>query len=132
METGRFRILALTIACAALPAAAQGVGFFRPAADPALTTTRPQAQAQPQQAPAAPAGPSQPPAAPVAAVPTAPQTPPSAPAELADARQADSLRWAEQQMNRAEAEADRAREQTAPQPAGIGASFTGSTSERDR
>ena len=121
METNRFRFIALVLALGMTHAIAQDVGFFRPAADPALTTTRP----LPPPAPQPPQQP-QPPASPVS------ETAQMAAAELAAQRQEDALRWAEQQMDRAESEADRAREQSLQQPAGVGAAFTGSTNERDR
>lgn len=98
-----------------------GVGFFRPAPDPALTTTYPQPQAQPQQQ-----------AVPGQQSGGVPDTTQMAAAELAAQQQVDALRWAEQQMDRAQADAQQAREQSQQQPAGVGAAFTGSTSERDR
>jgi hypothetical protein len=115
--------LACTLGASAAWAQTTGdVGFFRPAADPALTTTRP----QPPAPPLAPA----PPAAPQAPVNDTAQM---AAAELANTRQEDAMRWAEQQMERAEQEALQAREQQQQEaPAGVGAAFTGSTSERDR
>lgn len=100
-------------------ASGSDVGFFRPAADPALTTTRP----QPPALPAAP----QPPAAPQAS-----ETAQMAAAELAATRQEDAMRWAEQQMDRSEREAEQVREEQRQAPPGVGAAFTGSTSERDR
>ena len=120
MQT-RLRIASLALALAAAPALAQDVGFFRPAADPALTTTRPQPP-QPSVAAAAPPAP----AAPVN------ETAQMAAAELAAQRQADALQWAEQQADRSQAEAQQAREQSLAAPPGVGAAFTGSTSERDR
>ena len=56
METNRFRLAAVALAFAAPVALAQDVGFFRPAADPALTSTRPQAP-QPPAAPQVPESP---------------------------------------------------------------------------
>jgi hypothetical protein len=121
-------LVALSFALAAAGAAAQSgpgaasgadVGFFRPAADPALTTTRP----QPPQAPAAPHAPQ---------APAASETAQMAAAELAATRQEDAVRWADQQMARAEQEAQAARQQQLQAPPSVGAAFTGSTSERDR
>ena len=119
--------LALAATCAAgqsasSPTGGADVGFFRPASDPALTTTRPQ-QPQPPAAPQSP----QP-----AQAPQASETAQMAAAELAATRQEDAVRWAEQQMDRATQEAQAAREQQLQAPPSVGAAFTGSTSERDR
>lgn len=120
MEKIRFRLVTAVLALSAGAAVAQDVGFFRPAVDPALTT--PYMRPQPPQAPQPPAPPGN----------AASETAPTAAAELAATRQEDAMQWAEQQMDRAQTEAQHAREQSQPQPAGVGAAFSGSTSERDR
>jgi hypothetical protein len=124
MRSHRLSLIALACALGSSAALAQDVGFFRPAADPALTSTRP-LPPPPPQPPAQP----QTPAAPGSA---ANDTAQMAAAELAATRQEDALRWAEQQMDRAQQDAERAREQSLQAPTGVGAAFTGSTDERDR
>ena len=116
MQT-RLRIASLALALAAAPALAQDVGFFRPAADPALTPARPLPPAPPAQP--------QPPQAPQVS-----ETAQMAAAELAATRQEDALRWAEQQMDRAEQEAAELRTPQHQAVPGVGAAFSGSTSER--
>ena len=125
METNRFRIAALGLVVAAPLALAQDVGFFRPAADPALTTTLP--------IPPQPPAPPPPPQSPAPAV-TVNETAQMAAAELAATRQEDAMRWAEQQADRSQSEAQQAREQSVQPtvPNTVGAAFTGLTSERDR
>ena len=123
MKPHGLRIATLALALAAGGAVAQDVGFFRPAADPALTSTRP----LPPSPAATPARPPQP-------TPPAPPTPAQetaqmAAAELANTRQRDAVRWAEQQMDHAEGEAVRSREQAQAPAAGVGAAFTGSASK---
>jgi hypothetical protein len=126
MESSRFRIIAVGFALLAGAAAAQDVGFFRPAADPALTTTYPVPATPPQPVQAGPM-----PAPPPAAVGPTDETAQMAAAELAATRQAEAMRWAEEQMERSRREAEQSREPAQPAP-GVGAAFTGSTSERDR
>jgi len=119
-------ILAAALA-AALPAMAQQQpgGFFPPKPDPALSRTlapedypdtRPPA-IQPAAAPSA--APAATPAAPVAAPPV-PAPDAAVPASV------------ETQMDRSEAEARRAQEDSARAPPRINGAFTGSTDERDR
>lgn len=115
MRSHRLALIAFACAAGTPAALAQDVGFFRPAADPALTSTRPLPPERPQQ-PAQP----QPPATPGSDANDSAQM---AAAELAATRQQDALRWAEQQMDRAQQDAERARGQS-PQ--------AGSTDERDR
>ena len=113
------RLATLALALAA-GAAFADVGFFRPAADPALTPERPR--------PPAPAAQPPRPAPPTAAQ----QAAEMAAAELAATHQADAQRWAEEQMDRSQQEAAQAREEAQRAPPGVGAAFTGSTNERDR
>ena len=98
------------------PSARNDVGFFRPAADPALTAIPPP---QPVPAPQQQAG-------------TPNETAQMAAAELAATKQEDAMRWAEQQMDRVQGEAERARDEARQAPPGVGAAFTGTTGERDR
>ena len=124
MRSHRLGLIALACAFGTSAALAQDVGFFRPASDPALTSTRP----LPPERPRAPAQPQ----APATPGSDANDTAQMAAAELAATRQHETMRWAEQQMDRAQQESDRGREQSLQAPTGVGAAFTGSTAERDR
>lgn len=124
---------------AAPPGAAAPVivqeGFFRPTpdGDPSLTKPRPPAPAASRPAAAAAVAQPMPPAT-VMAIPVQPQ--PTRPADSNPASAAaavDAGRWAEEQMDRAEREAqrDRQRAMSAPPPVAPGA-FDGTTSDRNR
>ena len=127
MKPHGLRFATLALALSAVPALAQDVGFFRPARDPALTSTRP--LPPPSQAVAQP-GVASPSALP--SVSPANDAAQMAAAELAATRQADAQKWAEEQMDRSEQEAARVREQVQSAPPSVGAAWSGTTSERDR
>jgi hypothetical protein len=123
MNPQGLRYATLALALTAGAALAQDVGFFRPARDPALTSTRP---VSPPAAPPVAAAPAQ---APISPANEAAQM---AAAELAATHQADAVKWADEQADRSQQEADRAREEARRAPPGVGAAWSGTTSERDR
>ena len=128
MKSHGLRHAAVALALLNGSALAQDVGFFRPARDPALTSTRPLPPAAPPAQVAAPAQPM----APAQPGNQAAETAQMAAAELAATRQAEAIKWAEQQADRAEQEAALAREQVRNAPPSVGAAWSGTTSERDR
>ena len=97
-------------------------GFFRPAPDVSLTNPQPPASLAPGQQQLQVQG----------------QQPvnPGAPREVALEQPGEGpfgvMRWAEEQMDRSTLENQRARQQFATTPPGVGAAFDGTTSERNR
>jgi type IV secretory pathway VirB10-like protein len=112
-------------------------GFFRPAPDVALTTSKATASTQPAAQPFLTLqSQSLPPVAPpvpalVAPVVNAPAIANPA-AQQQPASPAAAQAWAERQMDRSVAEADRQRAQMQAAPAGVGAAFDGTTSSENR
>jgi len=110
------------------PAQAQE-GFFRPTPDGDPSLTKRQPAAMPVATPAAPS-------ATGANVFTSPPT--TLPARPADSNPASAIaaieanRWTEEQMDRAEREADRDRQRAMTEPKPIHGAFDGTTSERNR
>jgi hypothetical protein len=122
-------------ASASAPVAMQE-GFFRPTpdGDPSLTKPRPPAPAASRLAQGAAGAQPMPAAATVMAVPVQPLPARAADSNPASAATAvDPGRWAEEQMDRAEREAqrDRLRAMNTPPPVAPGA-FDGTTSDRNR
>ena len=104
-------------------------GFFRPTPDGDPSLTKPRPAAQSATAAAAPA--------PVAANMSVPPLA-TLPARGADSNPASAIaaveasRWTEEQMDRAEREADRDRQRAMTEPKPIYGAFDGTTSERNR
>jgi hypothetical protein len=119
-------------AAAAAQTAQQQPGFFRPKADPDLTSPDRAAQPAPMTSPQA----GQVPAQPSSQVPgPAPVAQDEASSQQNGAIASDPTRlrrWTEQQMDRSEQDAARAKAMANTTPAPINGAFTGQTSERDR